>query len=157
MRENPSKIVGEDRIDFGAIDPRVNEAHQWIERFREKFPWASSRDAVCALQVVLQEARDRFTLEEAIQFGNHLPTFVRGLYYAKWRTNDPQQEPPRDLGAQIKRVLSDRPEVDPDPIIQNAVELLSQYAHDSDDPTIKNSLSRICREFWPEATHSVFL
>jgi uncharacterized protein (DUF2267 family) len=42
-------------------------------------------EALTVLRVVLHQLRDRLTLEEAVDLGAQLPTFIRGVYYEGWQ------------------------------------------------------------------------
>ncbi len=76
-----------------SIPPTVANAVQstqiWLNELCEKGELADTSEAIAVLRSVLQELRDRLSLEEVVDLSAQLPLIVRGLYFEGWRPNKP--------------------------------------------------------------------
>jgi uncharacterized protein (DUF2267 family) len=100
--------------------------------------------------------RDRLTIEEAVQLGAQLPTFVRGCYYDGWK---PKQKPVRDstrygfLG-EIQHTFAKThdPNVDTIHITRAIFRLLNRKISEGEINDVRSTLPRPIREFWPDTS-----
>jgi uncharacterized protein (DUF2267 family) len=128
--------------------------HIWVKQASEELKWNDERRSFLALRAVLHALRDRLTIEEAVQLGAQLPTFIRGSYYDGWR---PKKTPVRDstrygfLG-QIQAAFAKThdPHVDAVHIARAIFRLLSRKVSEGEINDLRSTLPRDVRDLWPE-------
>jgi uncharacterized protein (DUF2267 family) len=67
------------------IDRTIHETNFWLRRIMDRLKTDDQQRAFSVLRVVLHIIRDCLPTEHAVQFSNHLPMLIRGLYYEGWR------------------------------------------------------------------------
>jgi uncharacterized protein (DUF2267 family) len=128
--------------------------HIWVKQASEELHWSDERRCFLALRAVLHALRDRLTIEEAVQLGAQLPTFIRGSYYDGWK---PKKSPVRDstrygfLG-QIQAAFSRThdPHVDSIHIARAIFRLLSKKVSEGEINDVRSTLPHDVRDLWPE-------
>jgi uncharacterized protein (DUF2267 family) len=105
------------------------------------------------LRAVLHQLRDRLTLEEATNFGAHLPLVVRGLYFEHWRPHKGARK------SRSKAVFLDElsaeilPHTYPVEWAVHAVfGLLARHCDPGEIDHVKVQLPEEIRELWPSVT-----
>jgi uncharacterized protein (DUF2267 family) len=127
--------------------------HVWVKQAADELNWRDERRAFLALRAVLHALRDRLTIEEAVQLGAQLPTFVRGCYYDGWKL---RKKPVRDatrygfLG-EIQKAFSKThdPQVDSVHIAHAIFRLLNHKISAGEVRDVRSSLPEALRDLWP--------
>jgi uncharacterized protein (DUF2267 family) len=127
--------------------------HIWVKQAADELNWRDERRAFLALRTVLHALRDRLTIEEAVQLGAQLPTFVRGCYYDGWK---PRKKPIRDttrygfLG-EIQEAFSKthNPDIDSVHIAHAIFRLLNRKISAGEVSDVRSSLPEALRDLWP--------
>jgi uncharacterized protein (DUF2267 family) len=127
--------------------------HVWVKQAADELNWRDERRAYLALRAVLHALRDRLTIEEAVQLGAQLPTFIRGCYYDGWKL---RKKPVRDstkygfLG-EIQKAFSRThdPQVDSVHIARAIFRLLNHKISAGEISDVRSSLPESLRALWP--------
>src|SRR2546422_5810939 len=136
------------------LNRTVQKTHEWVHVVQKELEWSSEQRAYTALRAVLHALRDRLTLEETVQFGAQLPTFVRGLYYEGW---DPTHTPLRKRDAesflaQIQAAFKKTPPpaMDAENIATTVFRVIQSRISPGEIRHTKSILPARIRRFWPE-------
>jgi uncharacterized protein (DUF2267 family) len=129
--------------------------HVWVKQAGEELKWADERRAFLALRAVLHALRDRLTIEEAVQLGAQLPTFVRGCYYDGWK---PKKKPVRDptrygflgeIQTAFRKTHDSR--VDSVHVARAVFRFLNRKISEGEINDVRCTLPPAVRDLWPEA------
>lgn len=71
-----------------SLSHTVQQTQEWLKELRDNGGLADTSEALAVLRAVLQQLRDRLTMEEAVDLGAQLPTLVRGIYYEGWQPHN---------------------------------------------------------------------
>src|SRR5262245_28789226 len=66
------------------FDATIERSTDWLRDLMRELNWTDYRKSYVALRFVLQGRRDHLPIDEAIHFGNQLPTLIRGFYFEDW-------------------------------------------------------------------------
>lgn len=75
------------------FDQEVDQANEWLRELMDETNGDDRPRAFASLRSALHALRDRLGRDEAVRFGNALPTLLRGFYYEDWK---PSKEPRKD-------------------------------------------------------------
>ncbi|MCR4283374.1 MAG: DUF2267 domain-containing protein [Bauldia sp.] len=133
------------------IDHSVQQTHIWINEVDEKLGWDNKPRAYRLLKAVLHAVRDHLQVNEAVDLGAQLPTFLRGVYYDQWR---PAKTPVKDRHLDSFLAVIDNA-FRPDPIDDTAEAAAVVFAVMSGKVTwgeideVRKSLPAAIRALWP--------
>lgn len=78
--------------EIALFDTPLQEGANWVDTITEELGTSYKRSGYAALRATLHAIRDSLQMEQAVQFGEHLPILIRGIYYEGW---DPNKGPAR--------------------------------------------------------------
>ena len=135
------------------LDKAVQKTNIWIKDAGAELKWRDPRKACTALRAVLHALRDRVTVEEVVQLGAQLPTFIRGIYYEGWTL---KRKPLRDQNkygflSAIEKAFGreNALNVDTVHVARSIFRLLNQKISQGEIDDIRAVLPRPIGEFWP--------
>jgi uncharacterized protein (DUF2267 family) len=73
-----------------SLDQSVMTTKEWLKDVMWEAHLDDEEDAYVITRAVLQVLRDRFRIDDAVEFGAQLPMILRGVYYDGW---DPSGKP----------------------------------------------------------------
>ncbi|MBB5575937.1 MULTISPECIES: DUF2267 domain-containing protein [Rhizobium] len=83
----------------------ARQAEIWVAELAEQLH-CERRQAYEILRLVLHAVRDCISLQESVDFANHLPMLLRGLFYENWHPTEAKPAQTRaDLSAEVSRRL----------------------------------------------------
>jgi uncharacterized protein (DUF2267 family) len=139
--------------NFGIMDRSIQKTSIWLKDAGRELNWRDERKAYKALRAVLHALRDRITVEETVQLGAQLPTFIRGFYYEGWSLRG---KPLRDRNkygflSEIQKAFgkTDNPAVDATHVARAIFRLLNEKISQGEIDDILSVLPAPLREFWP--------
>ena len=140
--------------ELESIDHTVQLTHEWVRELRERLDWASSRDAMRLMRVVLTELRDRLPHAEVADLAAQMPLLIRGMYYEGWR---PARTPIKDRSAEaFERAIAARlGRVDGyrgRPDIAAVFATLSNRMTEGELRQARRALPQGVRDLWPPQT-----
>jgi len=66
------------------FDQSLETTREWLQAVQEQMGLDDEQRAFRVLRAVLQNLRDRLTVEEAAKFAAQLPMLLQGVYYHGW-------------------------------------------------------------------------
>ncbi len=129
----------------------VQQSQEWLKELRDNAGLASETEALSVLRAVLQQLRDRLTIDEAVQLGAQLPTIVRGIYYEGWRpagVPDVSVKTQADfLDKVTMRLLPHR--IPPEPIVRDVFALLAHHIDPGEISDVIGQMPADLKALWP--------
>jgi uncharacterized protein (DUF2267 family) len=114
--------------------------------------WSDTHRAYTALRAVLHALRDRLPLNEAVQLGAQLPTFLRGVFYEGW---NPAHTPLKDRRREsflihLQQAFQPNSDVDADHVARAIIRVLLNHVSAGEMEQVRTSLPHEIRELWPK-------
>ncbi len=136
-----------------ALDSSIQRTNAWIKELMQELNWTDRRRAYLALRCVLQAVRDHLSVEQAVQFGEQLPTLIRGFYFEHWSPND-KPAPFRSQKAFFQGVCSylernSSDSLDAEVVVRAVFRLLDRKAAEGETENLQNILPRGLKDLWP--------
>ena len=135
------------------FDAAIERTTDWLRELMRELNWTDYRKSYAALRFVLQGMRDHLPVEDAIHFGNQLPTLIRGFYFENW---DLQGKPlpwnsREDLLAGIVTYFgqTDESQASAEAIVRAVFRLLERKATEGEIENLDHFLPPDLRELWP--------
>ena len=141
--------------ELASLDRAFQSTRVWMNQMSKDLQWNEERRLYLALRTVLHGIRDRVTLQEAVQFGAQLPTFIRGMYYEGWRPGPrPLRNRSKDafleeIRAAFAKTRMQR--VDPEAIATSVFRFLNRKIAGGELADVRDQLPKTIRALWPEA------
>jgi uncharacterized protein (DUF2267 family) len=136
------------------LDRAFQTTRVWINELAKDLGWTDKQKVYTALRAVLHAIRDRVTLEEAVQFGAELPTFIRGLYYEGWQPGAPPARNRRKqaLIQEVQDIFlkARMPRVDPEAAVEGIFRFLNRKIATGELADVRGQLPKAVRSLWPE-------
>jgi uncharacterized protein (DUF2267 family) len=111
------------------INHAVQQTQEWLKELRDSAGLADETEALSVFRIVLQQLRDRLTVEESVQLAAQLPLIFRGIYFEGWV---PSQVPDKTVRTQQqfldKVVVKMLPRtLPPEPMVKNVFAILAHH------------------------------
>jgi len=135
------------------FDATIERSIDWLRDLMRELNWTDYRKSHVALRFVLQGLRDHLPMDDAINFGNQLPTLIRGFYFENWDVHGkPMPWKSRDdLLAGICKCFdeNERPQGSAEFIVRAVFRLLERKASEGEIEDLDHFLTPALRELWP--------
>src|SRR5579884_2248455 len=135
------------------FDAAVERTVDWLRDLMRELNWSDYRKSYVALRFVLQGLRDHLPVEEAVRFGNQLPTLIRGFYFEEWdlRGKPLPWTSREDLLAGICTYFegTEQSGTSAEAIVRAVFRLLERKATDGEIEHLDGFLPPDLRELWP--------
>jgi uncharacterized protein (DUF2267 family) len=135
------------------FDTTVQKTNAWVRDIMDELHWDDRHKAFQAMRVVLENLRDRLTVEEAAQFGAQLPVLVRGFYYEGWRpAHKPEKIRDRqEFLSRIQDSFATDPSINPDRVTRAVFKVLARRISDGEIEDIRRVMPPELEELWSDA------
>src|ERR1051325_3939046 len=118
------------------FDATIERSMDWLRDLMRELNWTDYRKTYLALRFVLHGLRDHLPIEDAVDFGNQLPSLIRGFYFEDWDFRDKPLpwESSEDLLAGICSYFgqTERPQASAENIVRAVFRLLERKATDGE-------------------------
>jgi len=135
---------------LGVLDTTVQKTEEWLRDVKRGLHTASDRTAYAALRSTLHALRDHLATDQVAQFGAQLPMLIRGIYYEGWNPR-PAARGRVNGGflAQVRRELSDHPEIDdPGEAVEVVLGVISCHVDSRESEKLVAALPREIGRLW---------
>ena len=130
------------------IESTTQKTHEWIGRIAKTLHM-EKRDAWKSLRAVLQTARDRLPVDDAVHFGAQLPMLIRGMYYEGWEPSRvPTRLTLREFLDAVSEKIADR-KIDPIETTQQVLAIVGSYVGLGEMEKVKQSFPRDMQNLFP--------
>lgn len=137
------------------FDEAIQRTSDWLRDLMRELNWTDYRKAFIAFRFVLHGLRDHLPVDEAINFGNQLPTIIRGFYFEDWdlRGKPLPWNSRNDLLAGVANYLgqTDESQATAETIVRAVFRLLERKAIQGEIDNLDHFLPPDLRELWPSA------
>src|ERR1051326_8804991 len=135
------------------FDATIERTTDWLRELMRELNWTDFRKSYAALRFVLQGLRDHLPVDQAISFGNQLPTLIRGFYFEDWNLQGkPLPWTSRDdLLARICTYFegAEQSRASAETIVRAVFRLLERKATEGEIENLHHVLPPDLRELWP--------
>ena len=135
------------------FDATIERSTDWLRDLMRELNWTNYRKSYVALRFVLQGLRDHLAIDEAVHFGNQLPTLIRGFYFEDWDCHDkPLTWKSRDdllTGICTYFDSEERSGDSAETIVRAVFRLLERKAAEGEIENLDHFLPPALRELWP--------
>jgi uncharacterized protein (DUF2267 family) len=134
------------------FDAAVEHTNDWLRELMRELNWTDYRKSYVALRFVLQGLRDHLPIEDAIKFGNQLPTLIRGFYFEDWNLRGkplPWNSHDDLLVGIVTYFGQSDDQASAETIVRAVFRLLERKATEGEIENLNHFLPPDLRELWP--------
>lgn len=137
------------------FDATIHKTNMWLKEFMEEMNWTDRRRAYLAFKCVLIAVRDYLPAEQAVHFGDQLPTLIRGFYFEHWNpSNRPMvwRSNEEFLSGLCGYLAQDgESTANAEAILRAVFRMLERKTTEGEIEDLYNILPKGLRDFWPPA------
>jgi len=106
----------------------TEQLEAWVQELQERALLGSVNQSFPLLRAVLQELRDRVTLDDALRLADALPALVRGVMLERWHPEVPNPLAGRPYLAAVRERVAGH-HVPPDSIVDDVLAVLAHRVY----------------------------
>jgi uncharacterized protein (DUF2267 family) len=132
------------------LEKTIQKTNEWLKEIETEMEWRDRHFALQSLRAVLHALRDRLPIREAIDLGDQLPIFIRGLFYENWDTSIVPVKDRRveDFLAHIPPYFPKDSQLDPERITRAVFQVLRKRISEGEIHHVLSNFPRALRELW---------
>jgi uncharacterized protein (DUF2267 family) len=132
------------------LEKTIQKTNEWIKDIEEEMEWRDRHFALQSLRGVLHALRDRLPIKEAVDLGDQLPIFIRGLYYENWDTSivPIKDKKIEDFVGHISAYFPKDSDLDPERITRAIFRVLKKRISEGEIHHVLSNFPRTLRPLW---------
>lgn len=132
------------------VEKTIQKTHEWLKDIEEEMEWRDRRFALQSLRAVMHALRDRLPIREAVDLGDQLPIFIRGLYYENWDTSKVPVKDRRveDFVGHVPAYFPADSDPDPERITRAVFRVLKRRVSEGEINHVLSNFPRSLRHLW---------
>jgi uncharacterized protein (DUF2267 family) len=110
------------------VTSATEQMETWVAELQARAMLGSVNQSFPMLRAVLQEVRDRVTVDDALRLADALPALVRGVMLEAWHPQEPNSGAGRPFLEAVKARLAGH-HAPPDSIVEDVLAVLVQHIY----------------------------
>jgi uncharacterized protein (DUF2267 family) len=128
----------------------TEQLETWVTELQARAMLGSVNQSFPMLRAVLQEVRDRVTVDDALRLADALPALVRGVMLEKWHPQPPDPGAGRPFLEAVKARVAGH-HAPPDSIVDDVLAVLARHVYQQYLPVLTARLPSELRAAWRTA------